>query len=134
MPILHQPLVLITPDADNFSMNDLCQVPFISYRQDYPMYRQVSALLNRAGLTPMITSYAYSEDAIARLVEHGLGISIVAHTDSLDLYHIRILSPAWLTEIRDIFLTWHQFRHHGDAVHEMMDFILKRSDSVSCAP
>ncbi|MGN0159694.1 MAG: LysR substrate-binding domain-containing protein [Brotaphodocola sp.] len=86
-------------------------------------------LMERLGLTLTITSYAYSEDAIARLVEHGLGISIVAHTDSLDLYRIRILTPAWLTESRDIYLTWHQYRHPGDAVQEMKHFILAQSQA-----
>lgn len=142
VPILHQPLVLIVPEQSKLLPDDsgeipvsvLCQTPFISYRQDYPMYRQVAALLERLALTPMTTSYAYSEDAIARLVEHGLGVSIVAHTDSLDLYRIRILSPAWLAESRDIFLTWHQYRHPGDAVQEMKQFILARSGSVSDKP
>ncbi len=147
IPILHQPLVLIAPcetgsrirslsllnfgdKGIHISMPALCRIPFISYRQDYPMYRQVSSLFDQAGLTPMITSYAYSEDAIARLVEHGLGVSIVAHTDSLDQYRIQILSPSWLTESRDIFLTWNQSHPHGEAVRTMMDFILERSDSL----
>lgn len=134
IPIIHQPLVLILPEEGPSFLTDLpdpspdvlSRLPFVSYRQDYPMYRQISGLFRAKNLSPQITHYAYSEDAIARLVEHGLGISIVAQTETLDTYRVRILRPAWLTAARDIFLTWHRFRYHGTAVDEMIDFILSR--------
>ena len=83
------------PDTKAFAqcsldrLEDLCAYPFVSYRKDYPMYRQISALFQREGLTPAITHFAYSEDAIARLVEQELGISIVAQTESLSQYRVQ---------------------------------------------
>ena len=152
IPILYQPLVLIVPGdaADSSKQEDsgsvsvqgirgfasdvdpdalisspdgMRDIPFVSYRTDYPMFRQVSGILERYQVQPQIAHYAYSEDAIARLVEHHLGISIVAETDSLRLYRIRILRPSWLREGRNIFLTYHRLRYQGKAVQEMMEFV-----------
>lgn len=132
IPIIHQPLVLVLPQQGpaaltsppDTSLETLSRLPFVSYRQDFPMYRQISELFLTAGLSPQITHYAYSEDAIARLVEHGLGISIIAETETLDAYRLRLLRPDWLTAGRDIFLTYHRFRYHGTAVEEMIGYIL----------
>lgn len=128
-PLLYQPLVLILPEHGEYSRTafqspeDVCTVPFVSYRSDYPMYRQVSALFDRFQLHPQISHYAYSEDAIAQLVAQELGVSIVAETESLAIYdNIRILRPDWLSDGRYLYLTYHRLRHQGDAVRSMMDF------------
>ncbi len=127
VPIIRQPLVIIQPKAQNGTItpSDLTDVPFVSYLPEYPMYAQVSALLKKLGQSPCISYYAYSEDAIARLVEQGLGISIIAQTDSLDLYDIHISQPDWLTEERYIYLTYLKNRYRGKAVEEMMQYILE---------
>ncbi len=127
VPIIRQPLVIIQPKAQNGTItpSDLTDVPFVSYLPEYPMYAQVSALLKKLGQSPRISYYAYSEDAIARLVEQGLGISIIAQTDSLDLYNIHISQPDWLTEERYIYLTYLKNRYRGKAVEEMMQYILE---------
>ncbi len=127
VPIIRQPLVIIQPQAQNRTItpSDLTDVPFVSYLPEYPMYAQVSALLKKLGQSPRISYYAYSEDAIARLVEQGLGISIIAQTDSLDLYDIHISQPDWLTEERYIYLTYLKSRYRGKAVEEMMQYILE---------
>ena len=87
------------------------------------MYRQISALFQREGLTPAITHFAYSEDAIARLVEQELGISIVAQTESLSQYRVRTIRPNWLKEGRHIYLTFHRLRVQGEVVKKMKDFL-----------
>lgn len=141
IPIMYQPLVLIVPEAgmlreksgnlehsfDLKSWKDMAGFPFVSYRQGYPMYQQISALFQENGLQPQITHYAYSEDAIARLVEHGLGISIVAETETLNMYQVRILRPEWLKAGRYIYLTYHRLHYRGKAVEEMMQFIRDRA-------
>ena len=121
--------MLILPEHGEYSRTafqspeDVCTVPFVSYRSDYPMYRQVSALFDRFQLHPQISHYAYSEDAIAQLVAQELGVSIVAETESLAIYdNIRILRPDWLSDGRYLYLTYHRLRHQGDAVRSMMDF------------
>lgn len=70
IPLLYQPLVVLLPDTKAFAqcsldrLEDLCAYPFVSYRKDYPMYRQISALFQREGLTPAITHFAYSEEPL----------------------------------------------------------------------
>lgn len=129
IPLLYQPLVVLLPDTKAFAqcsldrLEDLCAYPFVSYRKDYPMYRQISALFQREGLTPAITHFAYSEDAIARLVEQELGISIVAQTESLSQYRVRTIRPNWLKEGRHIYLTFHRLRVQGEGVKKMKDFL-----------
>ena len=132
IPIFFQPFVLITPNTDIWehfsplSIAELCHIPFISYRRDYPMYKSVESLFKQEHLSPHISHLSYSEDAIARLVEQELGISIVAHTDSLPQFKVRILHPQWLTGGRYIYLTYHRHRYHGIAVQQMIDFVLSK--------
>lgn len=132
-PIIYQPLVLIVPKGDPERYDtaaDLCRSqgkPFVSYRQDYPMYKQITGLFEQENIKPRISHYAYSEDAIARLVEQGLGISIVASTDSLPLYQIEIRHPKWLQAGRYIYITYHKNRYHGKAAKEMMEYIEKNT-------
>ena len=121
IPIIYQPFVLILPSSapyaglDFATPEDIQEIPFVSYLTDYPMYRQVSGLFQKYGLTPQITHFAYSEDSIAQLVSQELGISIVAETESLASYeNIRILRPSWLTDGRYLYLTYHRLRHQGD--------------------
>ena len=89
IPIIYQPFVLILPSSapyaglDFATPEDIQEIPFVSYLTDYPMYRQVSGLFQKYGLTPQITHFAYSEDSIAQLVSQELGISIVAETESV---------------------------------------------------
>ena len=130
--ILYQPLVLILPktgkyrDISSESPQSICSAPFVSYRSDYPMYRQISALFARYDLSPQITHFAYSEDAIEQLVAQNLGISIVAETESLELYdNIQVLRPSWLNDGRYLYLTYHTLRHQGNGVKEMISYIRK---------
>ncbi len=120
VPIIRQPLVIIQPRGWNEIIvpSDMTDVPFVSYLPEYPMYAQVSALLEKLEQKPQISYYAYSEDAIARLVEQGLGISIVARTDSLALYDMGIFQPDWLKEERYIYLTYLKNKYRGKAVEE----------------
>ena len=130
IPIIYQPFVLILPSSapyaglDFATPEDIQEIPFVSYLTDYPMYRQVSGLFQKYGLTPQITHFAYSEDSIAQLVSQELGISIVAETESLTSYeNIRILRPSWLTDGRYLYLTYHRLRHQGDGARAMTEFI-----------
>lgn len=136
IPVLYQPFVLILPRSDEYadrefaSLENICSVPFVSYLTDYPMYREVSALFQKHGLTPQITHFAYSEDSIAQLVSQNLGISIVARTESLAFYeNIRILQPDWLQGGRYLYLTYHRLRHQGHGARAMTEFI---KNSWSC--
>lgn len=131
-PVLYQPFVLILPKTPEYesmdfsSMEDLCGIPFVSYLTEYPMYRQISSLFHKYGLTPQITHFAYSEDSIAQLVSQNLGISIVAQTESLSAYqNLRILRPDWLSEGRYLYLTYHRLRHPGEGAKAMTAFIKK---------
>lgn len=137
IPVLSQPLVLITPKSHPFcrtipeSPDLLCNESFVSYRQDYPMYRQVSEFLARNGVQPHISHFAYSEDAIARLVEQELGISIVAETGALSMYDIAVLRPSWLTQERSICLTYAPGRYRGRAARSMLAFITEHAQKNS---
>ncbi len=130
VPIICQPLVIIQPKGwvQVTEPSDIMEIPFVSYLPEYPMYAQVTALLEKLGQKPCISYYAYSEDSIARLVEQGLGISIIAQTDSLGLYDMEFFQPDWLSEERYIYLTYLKNGYRGKAVEEMMQFILGRSE------
>lgn len=136
IPILFQPLVLITPKGHPFSRempispDSLSSESFVSYRQDYPMYRQVSSLLARYGVRPHFSHFAYSEDAIARLVEQELGISIVAETESISMYNIDVLRPEWLKEGRFVYLTYSPGKYRGRAAQNMLAFLTEHAQKI----
>lgn len=132
IPVYTQPLVLIVPSGHLWSEREpeeiqaLSGVPYISYRNDYPMYRQITELLEREGVTPGICHFAYSEDAIARLVEQGLGVSIIAQIDNLDCFQVSVLRPPWLTTCRTLYLTYHKAHYQGRGARKMMRFFLEQ--------
>ena len=89
----------------------------------------VANALSRIGIKPRVSHYAYSEEAIARLVEQNIGISIVAKTDNLNSYRVKVLHPYWLgTDGRENYMMYHKLRHHGKGVKHMMEFIIQNRD------
>ncbi len=130
--LMYHPFALLAPkgmfDSSSVTPEDLCRKHLVSYLPEFPMYAQVMRIFEKLGKTPEISYYAYSEDAIARLVEQGLGIAIVAETESMCLSDIDILHPDWLTEGRYTYLTYHKNRFRGKAAEEMMRYILERSN------
>ena len=129
IPLQYQPLCLLLPQdatsSNTFSsIQELNNVPFISYRKDYPMYRLLSSLFQRWGVQPHITHYTYSETAIARLVEQNLGVSIVPATEGLQNYRVQLLQPNWLTEGRYLYLIKHRTRILSTAAEALQEHIM----------
>lgn len=127
IPIAWQKLCLLIPMDDENHYDDVTtfsQAPLICYRKDYPMYRNLSGLFEKLEITPHITHYGYSEGAIARLVEQGLGIGIVAEIEGLEKYNVRITHPHWLTGGRHIYLMRHRTRMMTYAAQQLMERIL----------
>ncbi len=132
-PLMYHPLLLIVPPGHPYaqlkpeelpgSPEELCGEPFIAYKQEFPMYRVISLLFRSHGCQANNIFFAYSEDAIARLVEQGLGISIIAETESLPQYNISILRPDWLKGGRFIYLTYAPHFYRGKAAEAMLQFI-----------
>ena len=88
------------------------------------MYRTLSGLFTSWSITPQITHYSYSEGAIARLVEPGLGVGLVAEIGGWEAYRIRILHPTWLTGGRSIYLMRHRTRIVTQAAKRLQALIL----------
>lgn len=132
IPIAWQKFCLLTPVEDDRDYEDIqvfSQAPLICYRKDYPMYRNLSSLFERLTVEPHIVHYGYSEGAIARLVEQGLGIGIVAEIEGLEKYHVRITRPHWLTGGRHIYLMRHRTRMVTQAAQQLQNRILKQKSS-----
>ena len=126
LPIAWQKLCLLTPmdDGNDYeNISTFSQTPLICYRKDYPMYRNLSALFEKLEIEPHITHYGYSEGAIARLVEQGLGIGIVAEIEGLEKYNVRITHPRWLIGGRHIYLMRHRTRMMTYAAQQLMNRI-----------
>ena len=98
--------------------------PLICYRKDYPMYRLLTELFQERRIQPRILHYGYSEGAIARLVEQGMGIGAVAEIEGLEKYRVRVLHPAWLTGGRYIYLMRHRTRMVTQAARRLQERIL----------
>ncbi len=130
--LIYHPFVLLAPrglfDQNSVTPEDLCTKHFVSYLPEFPMYKHVLRVFEKLGQMPEISYYAYSEDAIAKLVEQGLGIAIVAQTDSMCLPDIDILKPDWLTGGRYTYLTYLKNGYRGKASEEMMQYIFERSE------
>lgn len=129
-PISYQKLCLLIPkDTENLSayseVTALNDMPLISYRQDYPMYRLLSQQFEQWKIHPHIIHYAYSESAIARLVEQNLGIGIVAEVEGLEHFHVHKLQPEWLTGGRYLYLIRHRTHRTTHAAQRLQEKILK---------
>lgn len=129
IPIAYQKLCLLVPcETQNPEMYDNVQslqdAPLICYRKDYPMYRLLSQLFGQWGVEPHMIHYAYSESAIAHLVEQNLGIGIVAETEGLENYHVQKLHPEWLHGGRHIYLIRHRTHMVTNAAKQLEKRIL----------
>lgn len=127
IPIAYQKLCLLLPQDENRDFEDLkefASAPLICYRKDYPMYRTLSSLFERLGVAPHIIHYGYSEGAIARLVEQGLGIGIVAEIEGLEKYNVQITHPEWLIGGRYIYLMRHRTRMITQAAQQLQERII----------
>ena len=132
IPIAWQKFCLLTPVEDDRDYEDIqifSREPLICYRKDYPMYRNLSSLFERLTVEPHIVHYGYSEGAIARLVELGLGIGIVAEIEGLEKYNVRISHPQWLTGGRYIYLMRHRTRMVTQAAHQLQNRIFQQRPS-----
>lgn len=119
---------MLSPKDDNHDYEDLTsfsEAPLICYRKDYPMYRTLSSLFDQLEITPHIIHYGYSEGAIARLVEQGLGISVVAEIEGLEKYTVRVTHPQWLTGGRYVYLIRHRTRMVTQAARQLMEQIIE---------
>lgn len=133
VPVLFQGLCLIRPPkkaAAPASPAELSGLPFISYQEHYPMYRQITRLFQDWGVCPSIVHYAYSERAIARFVEQGMGVSIVARTDELDSMAVEVLTPPWLSGGRYIYLTSLKAGIAGKAARLLAEYILEKREAA----
>ncbi|MCI6431459.1 MAG: LysR family transcriptional regulator substrate-binding protein, partial [Lachnospiraceae bacterium] len=128
IPLQYQRFCLLIPEKDDpkcySSVKDLCDNPLICYRKDYPMYRQLTAMFDQMGIQPHIIHYAYSEGAIAHLVEQELGIACVAQTEGLENYKVKICYPEWLRGGRYIYLMRHRTRVLTQAAQQLQKRIL----------
>lgn len=100
-------------------------MPLICYRRDYPMFQNLTRLFDELKIQPDIIHYAYSEAAIARLVEQGLGAAIVAEVEGLDRFELEKFIPAWLTGGREVYLMRHRTRPLPAAAVLLQERILK---------
>lgn len=134
IPIAWQKLCLLLPRGDTADYEHLetfVNAPLICYRRDYPMYRTLNSLFEKLNIEPHIIHYGYSEGAIARLVEQGLGIGIVAEIEGLEKYDIQITHPAWLQGGRYIYLMRHRTRMITQAAQQLQSRILwERSEGT----
>lgn len=133
IPLFYQRYCLIVPesegDPDRFrALSEFAKEPMIGYRKDFPMHRQLAALYEQLGVEPNIIHFAYSEDAIARLVEQGLGIAIVAEIEGLERCRVRKCFPDWLTGGRYIYLMRHRTRLITHAARQLQDRILRERE------
>ena len=102
-----QPFCLITPSDDPWTyenLHDFEQAVVLDYHQDYPMARNLAALYDHLQIHPNFHFFGYSEGAIAKLVERGTGIAVIAQIEGLEHYNVRILHPKWLEGFRSICL------------------------------
>lgn len=124
IPIEYQRFCLLLPESERSPERYQCVeslqgAELVCYRQNYPMYRQLSSLFTHWQIHPHIMQYTYSENAIARLVEQGLGIAIVAETEGLERFRVRILHPDWLEGGRYIYLFKHRTHRVSGAVQQL---------------
>ena len=127
--IYRAPYVLIAPQdcplTEKASIEEAARYPLITYRTG-PARAFVETLFRRAGLSVDFCHYTYSDDAIVRLVESGVGVSIVDRLPGMEQRRVKLLSVDWLEGCtHDIYLTRCADWRPGTAVARLEEFILR---------
>lgn len=131
-PICYQKLCVIAPPDEERNFEDPGQLdgmPLVTYHRDYPMYRQVKDILEKNSAKPRVVSYAYSEQAIMRLVAQGVGAAVIAQTEGLSGCSVRCLTPSWLEGGRWLYLMRHRTRPVTQAARLLEERILRERDA-----
>ena len=85
-PVLSEQLVVAgPPDArDRSSLSMLRDLPFIRYKTDVPLARQIETELSRLGVKPREIAVANTMHAVVGMVQAGLGVAIIPRIAYLD--------------------------------------------------
>lgn len=107
-------------------MVELADEQFISYREGARLRELLTWAGRRAGFEPQIKLESNESERICRLVNRGMGVAILPHSDA-DRTHADV-AVVTLTEpslSRDITLAWREGRRHGPAAAEFLALSLE---------
>lgn len=133
IPILSEPVLLIGATADPelgfLSWQELASLPLIGYEEDSVMDRFLQRLAEQQGVQLSFRYRAPTEDAIASLVEHGLGCAVISWSESL-LKTFRIVRypvPGG-PYVRNMYLTTLKAEKPVGAAAQFIDFLKSHAE------
>lgn len=127
--VLEEPFCLVLPSehkvsATNFEgLSQFKEEPFILFDPNYsPSYHQkIMQIFNDSGFDPIVTHNTIQASSIYKLVEHGLGLSIIPR--SLATSHIDTIKFIELNQIRQrttLSAVW-----NSENKNPILDYVLK---------
>lgn len=138
LPVMEQPLVLIVarehplarrPAGQAVTARELAAWPLVTYRAESSMMDSIRRYFHAHPPMPAICHRAGNEEAIASLVERGMGAAIVAQTGSVTPERLAVLPLEGLDERRTIYLSWRTHRTRapliGKALNRLRDSLQK---------
>jgi LysR family transcriptional activator of glutamate synthase operon len=136
-PILEQEIVAVVPWShplareESLSLHQLAGSPFVAYRTQSGLRRQIDHLLEQNGVVPDIVCDASDEDGIAALVENEFGVSCVARVSSLEYRKISILELKEPNCTRTIYMAYLRSGELPASVQDFIRFILEHRHPTS---
>jgi DNA-binding transcriptional LysR family regulator len=134
-PIGKQDLVVIVPPnhrlagRSSIPLAELAGEPFAMFREGIPVRRQILALLEAAGVTPIVASESAQSGSIFGLVSSGSAVSIVPATGaSHDCVSLRIEDAG---AARDLGIAFLAGGYLSVAETAFRDFVLRDSVPLS---
>ncbi len=126
--LMSEELVVILPrdhrlaDRAQLRMAELAGEEFISYREGARLRELLTSAGQHAGFEPRVKLESNESRRIRRLVERGMGVAILPHSDAeepgADVAVATLIEP---TLRRDITLAWRADRRHPPAVAEFLE-------------
>ncbi len=125
--IATQELVVIVPPehplaaGGHVALAALAGERLVTFKDGYPVREQIEALLDAAGVTPLIASESDESGSVRGLVAAGAGIAIVPHSGaSDDLVTLTIDDPG---AAREVGIAWVPGRHLSAAELAFRTFV-----------
>lgn len=131
LPVLETEVFLAVPHGHRFehlrsiSLQQVADDPFIEYKVGHP-FRQVNdEISSRANINRTIVCEVEEPDALANLVQAGLGIAFVPKCKNDKAEQFALLQIEGSNNKRDFYVSWNEARYQSEAVRQFRAFLVE---------
>lgn len=130
-PVLETEVFLAVPHGHrlehlhSISLQQVAGDPFIEYKVGHPFREVNDEISRRANLKRTIVCEVEEPDALANLVQAGLGVAFVPKCKKDEVKQFALLHIEGSDNKRSYYVSWHETRYQSEAVRQFQAFLVE---------